>query len=261
MHKTLAVQCEMVKNRRIAKEAAVAQMIGGGDWVRKIVLDEHKALSHFDNEAAPCPAWLAIEEEAKILSQLLGKDLQAMSGDACVSLIKQHGSPTLWYEAVKSLSDDDLDRLHVFLTTLCFGQGNTDRLDTNQNSLFNRVAVDLCIDMRDHWYADEGFLKRINKEQLADIVKETGSTRLFGTHLDKFKKGEIVKSLAKHFKAIFENGASNEDEQKAKDWLPQSFAFPAIDPDKKADDEDIEEEDFEGYGEFEDEEDDYAEAA
>lgn len=261
MHKTLAVQCEMVKNRRIAKEAAVAQMIGGGDWVRKIVLDEHKALSHFDNEAAPCPAWLVIEEEAKILSQLLGKDLQAMNGDACVSLIKQHGSPTLWYEAVKTLSDDDLDRLHVFLTTLCFGQGNTDRLDTNQNSLFNRVAVDLGIDMRNHWYADEEFLKRRNKEQLADIVKETGSTRLFGAHLDKFKKGEIVKFLAKHFKAIFENGASNEEEQKAKDWLPQSFAFPAIDPDKKQDDEEIEEEGFEGYGEFEDEEDDYAEAA
>ncbi len=79
--------------------------------------------------------------------------------------------------------------------------------------------------------------------------------------MEKFKKGEIVKSLAKHFKAIFENGASNEEEQKAKDWLPQSFAFPAIDPDKKQGDEEIEEEDFEGYGEFEDEEDDYAEAA
>ncbi len=233
MHKTLAVQCQMIKNRRIAKEAAVAQMIGGGDWVTKIDLEPHKALSHFDNEQAPCPAWLEIEAEAKFLSQILGKNLEVLGDHAALSFINQNGNAVIWYEAVKSLSDDDIDRLHVFLTTLCFGQGNTDKLDTNQNSLFNRVATDLEIDMRDHWYADAEFLKRRNKEQLAIIIQETGATRLFGTSLEKFKKSEIVKTLATYFKAIFDNGAVIEEEQQCKNWIAQGFTFPAIDPDAK----------------------------
>ncbi len=80
---------------------------------------------------------------------------------------------------------------------------------------------------------DKGLLKRRNKDQLAEIVKETGITGLFGTSFEKFKKGEIVKALAKHFKAIFENDLPNEDEKAIKDWLPAVFAFPAINPDAK----------------------------
>ena len=258
MHKSLAVQCEMVKNRRIAKEIAVAQMLGGSDWANKINMDVHKALSHFDTEKAPCHAWQQIEDEATILSQLLGKDLNVTKSSACLSLINQRGNCVIWYEAVKFLSDDNLDRLHVFLTTLCFGQGNTDRLDTNQNSLFNRVAVDLELDMRSYWYADEEFLKRRNKDQLAEIVKETGITGLFGTSFEKFKKGEIVKALAKHFKASFENDLPNEDEKAIKNWLPAVFAFPAINPDAKENPENVNGASFEGHSEFEE---DYAEVA
>ena len=160
-----------------------------------------------------------------------------IDGASCLSLIRQDSVPVLWYEAVKNLSDDDLDRLHVFLTTLCFGQGNTLRLDTDKNHLFNRVAADLNVDMREHWYPDEAFLKRRNKEQLAKIVEETGAKRLFGVSLDKYKKGEIVTKLAEYFKTIFEDGVSCEDDQKAKDWLLEAMNFPAIDPDAKTPDE------------------------
>lgn len=252
MHKSLAVQSELIKNRRIAKEAAVAQMMAGGDWINKITLEPHKCLSHFESEQAPCPAWQNIEAEAVILSNLLGQDVDTAYQDACLSLINRYGDNANCYDALKNLSDDDLDRLHVFLTTLCIGQGNTDWLDSDQNSLFNRVAADLGVNMSDYWHPDIEFLKRRTKEQLSTLIQDTGSIRLFGTSLDKFKKSDIVQKLAEHFKNIFDNGACNEEEQNAKGYLPEAFLFPAVNPDAKVEDQedveqdhsDLEEEDY-----------------
>ena len=87
-------------------------------------------------------------------------------------LIRTRKDAVTLYEAVKELSDDDLDRLHGLLTVLTFGQGYMDELDTG-DSLFNRVAADLEIDMRDYWRPDEAFLTRRRKDQLEDIAKES----------------------------------------------------------------------------------------
>jgi len=53
------------------------------------------------------------------------------------------------YEAVQGLSDHKLEGLHTLLTALTFGQIVCDRLGTS-DSLFNRVAVALGIDMKNH---------------------------------------------------------------------------------------------------------------
>ena len=69
------------------------------------------------------------------------------------------------YEAVRGLSDHDLARLQTLLAALSFGQDNCDRLDTH-DSLFNRVARDLSVDMRNHWRPDASFFAKRNREQL-----------------------------------------------------------------------------------------------
>lgn len=48
---------------------------------------------------------------------------------------------------MKKLSDHELDELHTLLAALSFGQKYCDSLDTN-DTLFNRVAKDLQMDMR-----------------------------------------------------------------------------------------------------------------
>ena len=131
------------------------------------------------------------------------------------------------YEAVKDLSDDDLDRLHGLLTVLTFGQGCMDELDTGE-SLFNRVAADLEIDMRDHWRPDEAFLTRRRKDQLEDIAKESGASARIGRMKDYTKK-QMVAALAKHFEASRDAGeAAPEHERKGRDWLPGAMLFPAV---------------------------------
>lgn len=135
------------------------------------------------------------------------------------------------YMHLTTLSDEDLDNVHLFLTTLCFGQRSVDRLDTDENSLFNMVARDLDIDMNALWHADEAFLSKRNKTQLSDIVDATQSKAILGS-LDNWKKGDLVKKLAMHFKRIFETGAQNIEEETARVWLPEAMNFPALDIEK-----------------------------
>src|SRR5207237_6087361 len=63
------------------------------------------------------------------------------------------------YEAVRGLSDHELDQLDTLLAAVVFGQIGCQRLDT-EDSLFTRVATDLCVDMRYHWHPDRSFFER-----------------------------------------------------------------------------------------------------
>ena len=67
----------------------------------------------------------------------------------------------------------DLAGLQTLLAALSFGQGNCDRLDTS-DSLFNRVARDLSVNMKNHWRPDAAFFGKRNREQLVGIAKECG---------------------------------------------------------------------------------------
>src|SRR5688572_13337312 len=90
------------------------------------------------------------------------------------------------YEAVKALTDEQLDQMFTLLTALTFGQGNTSALDT-KDSLFNRVAGDLAVDMRRHWKPDEAFLSRRSKGQLEQIAHESGAAA--------YRTGPLMKRL------------------------------------------------------------------
>ena len=236
MHKSMAVQAALFDNSRIAKEVAVAQMIGGRDGLPKVGLSSHRCLAYFAQGETRPPGFEAVEEVAKVLSHALGKDNPGAEDDAaCTTLIRERGANgTLWYEAAKSLSDEQLDRVHLLLTTLCFGQGDCDRLDSDRNSFFNRVAHDLGVDMRDYWTPDEAFLDRRTKGQLVAIVKEAGGTRVCGQP-SAYKKSDLVRMLSNHFKRVRTLDKPNASEKEARDWLPDAFRFPAIDPDGHAD--------------------------
>ncbi len=127
------------------------------------------------------------------------------------------------------MSDEDLNGLHIHLTALAFGQSDTGQLDT-ANSLFNRVATDLGIAMREHWRPDAGFFDRRTKEQLADIVVESGFVSSKG-QVSAFKKAELVTGLMRHFDKALAADKPTEAQQKAWDWLPGAMQFPAVDPD------------------------------
>jgi hypothetical protein len=53
-------------------------------------------------------------------------------------------------EGSRGLSDHEIEQFETLLSAFVFGQIACQRLDT-QDSLFNRVARDLSVDMRNHW--------------------------------------------------------------------------------------------------------------
>lgn len=222
MHKSIAVQSALLSNPRKAKEVAVVQLLGCSDYGTRISRNEHKCVSYFEDSELQNTQLDIILSQEKIILDLLGAEKFDFFWKNAADV----------YARVKSLCDDDLDKIHLFLTTLCFGQGNIDALDTNESSLFNLVAQDLEIDMTRVWYADEAFLSKRNKVQLSAIVDATECKTMFGT-VSNWKKGDLVKKLAEHFKRIFVTGAETPEEVIARGWLPEAMNFPAIDPDKQ----------------------------
>ncbi len=232
-HKSVAVQAALLDNPRIAKELAIVQMLTGHNG---ITLQLHKCHRYFVAEEIQPKHSEAIKSFFEPLFFALGKEDNAFEKLINAYSVSAYQTDSVhWYEALKSFTDDDLDKLHLLLTTLCFGQLWHERLDTDEDSLFNRVANDLNVDMGKHWIPDEPFLKRRNVSQLKDIIKQSGLSRIFGSG-NGYKKGELVKSLAKHFKRIRSKETPHADEQKAYEWLPEVFQFPAIDPDAKKED-------------------------
>jgi hypothetical protein len=135
---------------------------------------------------------------------------------------------TAFYDAVKALSDDDLAGLQTLLTVLSFGQENGDRLDT-KDSLFNRVAGDLAVDMRKHWRPDEAFLAKRSRVQLVAIARECGFAEGNGSFA-VYKKSELVTGLARFFQSARAAAEPTEAQSKAREWLPGCMLFPAVDP-------------------------------
>ena len=110
-----------------------------------------------------------------------------------------HADELALYEAVRGLSDHELDQLETLLSALVFGQEVCQRLDTG-DSLFNRVARDLCVDMRYHWHPDRSFLERRTRDQLAAIAVDCGYAESTG-RVATYKKAELVNSLIWYFES------------------------------------------------------------
>lgn len=230
MHKSMAVQHALLENPRTAKEVAVVQMIAGNGWRDSISLNPHDCLQRFSDTDAQPETFASVEAEARYLWKALGLSLDADGRDICARLTSNRASTAAWFGRVKRLSDAQLDRLHLLLTTLCFGQANCDALDTDENSLFNRVAADLNMDMHAHWTPDEDFLNRRSKEQLEQITSEAG-LRWKVASGPKIRKGDLVIAIAKAFGEAKHSGAPDVRYEQARDWLPEAMAFPAVDVD------------------------------
>jgi ParB family chromosome partitioning protein len=233
-HKSLAVMEALMANPRKAKEVAVINLLNAYDWTGRVRLDAHPALAYFAQADGQPTAYLAIEREAQdVVSALaLGEaKRQAYARPvrgAWEQLLTDTKNPTALYEVVQGFSDAELDQLHLFLTALTFGQGNMDALDTG-DSLFNRVAADLDVAMRDGWVPDEAFLTRRRKDQLEAIAKESGAIARLGRMKD-YSKTQLAAALARHFLRCAEGDAAIPEDMRtlANAWLPDAMRFPAV---------------------------------
>jgi len=212
--KTLAVQATLVSNPRTAKILAVLSLLN--------IVNVHKALKHY----------LEVAEQPRGYTELEGIAAQFLSlipdtvdeGAAWLGLIENEASSVELYEAIKVLSDTDLDVLLTLLTAFRFGQEECDSIDT-EDSLFNHVARDLEIQMREHWTPDREFLSRRSVSQLSEISVEIGSG------IRTAKKSDLVDALSGYFAKAKASDKPTELQQRACEWLPEAMNFPAIDPD------------------------------
>lgn len=259
MHKSAAVQAALLGNPRKAKELVVANKLAR--------FKPHDGLRYFEQEGVIPPALAIINSHAALLLSDLNIEEDEDKPDWRSVGYGFSTRQEKAYDAIQPLTDAQLESILLFLEACEFGQSFSDRLDTYEGSLFNKIAKDLSVDMRDYWRPDEGFLKRRNKVQLQALMNESGASSKLASAAE-YKKGELVTKLSKFFEGAKSASEPTEGDQKANNWLPEAMAFPAIDPDRKErevadtdEDSEDEEETFDETEEGELDEDDYAEAA
>jgi ParB family chromosome partitioning protein len=191
----------------------------------------HEAITALVREAEPQSAYAVLEGQVRQFATTLG-----FVTDAEESLWAQlpplDADELSLYEAVRGLSDHELDQLETLLIALVFGQDICQRLDTT-DSLFNRVARDLCVDMRYHWHPDRSFLERRSRDQLAAIAVDCGYAENTG-RVATYKKAELVNSLLWYFDTARSAATPTAAQEKARAWLPEAMRFPAVNPDAVA---------------------------
>jgi ParB family chromosome partitioning protein len=228
-HKSAAVQASLLRNWRKAKEVAALMLLLGTRFESRVRLLPHSCLSLMSEEARP-RACQEIEAAASVLAGNLGLQAEGANGqppkDGFNRLLNDGDAHAL-YEALGQLSDEELDRLMVLLPVLCFGQQDPERLDA-QDSLFNRIAGELGVNMREWWIPDAPFLSLLRREQLLMMALECGAmSRVQG--LTSKSKGEVVEDIAKHFLESAHMESPDDAAKAANQWLPGIFLFPAAD--------------------------------
>lgn len=223
-HKTLAVQAALIANPRKARELAVMQLLGACAHAPRLSPDDAlwrtSRLQREKREETPPSTYAALNDAAKPLLEALHQSPpDDTPGPAWSTLMTEYWyKPADLYQHVKALSDADLENLHLALPVLAFGQVPTDTLDTG-DSLFNLVARDLDINMREHWRPDTTFLSLRTKTQLMEIAAQSGAIGAVGPMPSK--KSALVQALADYFAA---------DSEAARAWTPAAMNFPAVDP-------------------------------
>jgi hypothetical protein len=120
----------------------------------------------------------------------------------------------------------ELERLTGLVVLLSFGQCNVESLDAEE-SLFNRVAADLGLAIRDWWPADEEFLALVRKDQLEAVAIESRASLRMGK-LKGYSKKDLVGGLARHFERTADLAATlDEHDQRDRNWIPGAMSFPA----------------------------------
>jgi ParB family chromosome partitioning protein len=189
-HKTAAVQELLLACPRKAKEVSVVH--------RLMQYLPHEALTALAKEAEPQTAYAVIDGQVRHFAEKL---FVAIEAEASVWAQFPHLrlDALSLYEAVRTLSDHELDQLDILLAALVFGQTVCQRLDT-EDSLFNRVARDLSVDMRYHWHPDRRFFERRTRDQLVAIAVDCGYAEGAG-RVAPYKKADLVNCLIRHFES------------------------------------------------------------
>jgi ParB family chromosome partitioning protein len=261
-HKSMAVQEMLLSAPRVAKELAAVRSF--------VELETHTCIGTLSREEDPQGAYRILETEAKRFAAKL--DLAPEQGDDVWSVFPPcDADDVAIYRSLKNFSDHDLEAFQILLTALSFGQEDCDRFDT-KDSLFNVLAQDLNISMRNHWRPDRSFFEKRTRDQLVSLAKECGFAE-GRSCLASYKKSELVSGLAKFFADAQSEADPSEAQEKARAWLPEIMLFPAVDPDKvdapdetdaqddEADDERADADESEDEGALDDEDDEIREAA
>ncbi|KZD12453.1 ParB/RepB/Spo0J family partition protein [Oceanibaculum pacificum] len=268
-HKSEAMMDALLADARKAKEVAVIQMMRGIRYNGRVAVDAHPALAFFAASDKPPVSYSAIERTAQEFVAALGLEggkrpaYARPSRGAWDALLNDDKSGSQLYAAVKSLSDTELEQLHLLLTVLAFGQESMEVLDTI-DSLFNQVAADLGVDMRGRWVPDEDFLTRRRKDQLEAIARESGAVSRLGK-LKDYTKSKLADALSRHFRRCAEDDTtlSADLRERGRDWLPGAMLFPAVTSDVPAPEaEAVEDADeMEEPSDIENDEEEYTQAA
>jgi ParB family chromosome partitioning protein len=225
-HKSMVVQASLLRNHRKAREVAALVLLRGFSQEGPARLSPHSCLSLIA-DASSSLACYAVEEAAGCLADGLGcRAMDTREPQDALSRLLSIGDAHDIYEAVGNLTDAELDRLIILLPILCFGQQNLDVLDTEE-SLFNRIAVAIGVNMREWWTPDKAFLSALRHDQLLMVALECGAmSHIHG--LTSRSKAEIVEELV-HYFALASDPATAGDikYRRACEWLPGPVRFPA----------------------------------
>ena len=218
-HKAAALAETLLASPRAAQEVMIARTL--------VKFRPHESIKALAKEAEPQGAYRVLETQACIFAARFGFEIG--EGESVWDCFPPPFTDELaLYEAVRGFSDHDLAQLQILLTALSFGQETCDRLDTG-DSLFNRVARDLSVDMRKHWLPDASFFGKRTRDQLVSIAIDCGYAEGKG-QLSSYKKVDLVNALARHFQSAEAAAEPTPAQQKARDWLPEAMLFPAVDP-------------------------------
>ena len=222
-HKAASVAEILLASPRAAQEVMIVRTLNS--------FRPHVSIKALAKEADPQGAYRVLETQARQFAGRFGFAVE--EGESVWDSFPPPFTDELTlYEAVRSFSDHDLAELQTLLTALSFGQDKCERLDSG-DSLFNRVARDLSVDMRNHWRPDASFLSKRNREQLVSIAVDCGYAEGKG-QVSSYKKADLVNCLIRHFQSAKAAAAPTPAQQKARDWLPEAMLFPAVDQDAPA---------------------------
>tara|TARA_R110001599_G_scaffold259025_2_gene459360 strand:+ start:8426 stop:10168 length:1743 start_codon:yes stop_codon:yes gene_type:complete len=243
--RTIAVQRNLITNRRKVLEVAVLQCMTG--FQNQVSLAPSPRLQdHYGSDMLN-----SIEEiAAAFLTKFRDAGLSALRSayypeegeitEPIRALFKLSGDKAAIFKVIRSLTDEELEGLHSLLVTVTFHQPG-DGIKTEENE-HNLVAIDVNADVRDSYLPDETFLKRYKSDRLKEIAVESG-VALSEKSVAKSKKGDLVALLTGWFRAV-PSDTPAERADMAKNWMDPIMAFPAIDPDAVEESSDGEEVQF-----------------
>jgi ParB family chromosome partitioning protein len=226
--RSAAVQAALLGNPRKAKEVAVLLLFAGFRMSIGARLDLHTCHTVPPEEHAQ-RSYRMIEQVAAELADQLRLKADKRDGpddQDGVARLTASGALLPLYEALGRISDEELERLHTVLPILCFGEERIHEIDAGE-SLFNRIAVDVGMQMRSWWIPDTAFLSSSLREQVLAVAAESGAAQhLAGLH--GWTKKQLVDELAAYFAERSDPDRIDADENAAaREWLPGVFQFPA----------------------------------